>query len=221
MNFIFGLIMLGALGIFARRGAFAAATTFAMTFIAAMAAFNYYPLVQWGVVWLYKPLGPYADALGLFIAFIAIFTGLQYGAMAIVGETIDLNPVINAVAGAAFGGLTGLFLIGILSITWFMMPGSAYFVDYSDEHAQPKVLLNADEAVLSSVRFIANERLSGSASFDPTNAFMRSNSYKFTNPAVTGNARVEESPAGEEPKADINAVRKNRAEMERERQDAN
>jgi len=215
--------MVGATGIYARRGAFAATITFAMTFIALLAAFNYYPLVEWGVVWLYQPLGPYADALGLFIAFVVVFSGLQYGAMALVGESIDLNPVINGAAGAAFGALTGLMLVGVLSISWFMMPGSAYFVDHSDEHVEPKVILNADETVLSTVRFIANERLMGSASFDPTSAFMRSNSYKFTDPAKAGvnlNSR-EEPPSDEGPKADINAVTKSRKEMERERQDAN
>ena len=170
--------MLAATGMYARRGAYSAAVAFVMTILSTLAAFNYYQLPEKLFVMMYKPLWPYADALGLLVSFTFVFLVLQWFAMNWLDEHIDLNPIINVAGGAIFGGLSAVLLGGVLVIAWLMMPGSAFYITPDPETGQAPVILGVDEDVLSTVRFVANERIPGAKSFDPTRSFMETHTYK-------------------------------------------
>lgn len=189
---IIGAIVIGATLLYARRGAFAATATFLITLIAVLAAFNYYELIEYLLVKMYKGFAPYADAVGLLASFLVVFLALQYAAMALLEETIDINHVISGVAGAVFGGLAGFLLAGLLAISWLMMPGSSYYV--GDEGAH--VFFDADKVLLTTVRFMANERINGQQLFDPTYTFMERSTYKFAKPASQGGSVVGAMPRG-------------------------
>jgi len=192
--------MLAATGIYARRGAFNATITFAMTVISALAAFNYYQLPERFFVWIYTPFWPYADGMGLMFTFTLVFLLLQWFALNWLEERIDLNPVINAVGGALFGGLSSMLLAGILVISWLMMPGSALYMKGDSETGEAPVILGVDTRVLSTVRFVANERIPGSRSFDPTRSFMETHTYKQARVAAPRKRRPDEAlPPGEAP----------------------
>lgn len=180
LNLLLFVIIVGMTLLYAKRGAFAGTATFFMTLVALLAAFNYYPLVEYLIVKMYAPTARYADALGLMLTFIATFLLLQYAALSVLEENIHINPVVNAVAGALFGSFSGILFAGFLSISWFMMPGSSHYV--KDEPTG--VVFDADEIALKTVRFVANERIAGQKPFDPTHTFMRTQTYKFTK-AVT------------------------------------
>lgn len=169
--------MVGGVLLYAKRGAFAASATFLITFIASMAAINYYELVERALTSLYEPLGEYADALGLFISFLAVFLLLQYIAVTFLEENIEMNIVANTIGGAVFGGLASLMLAGLLAMTWLMLPGSAYFL--GGDTKAPKVAFGADELLLRTARYIANDRVPGSKPFDPTHSFMKTRTNKY------------------------------------------
>ncbi len=166
-----------SIGLFARRGAFAGVATFLITFISSLAAFNYYPLIQSLLVRIHSDTALYADAVALLLCYFLVFVILQYLALEFLEENIQLNALVNSIAGAAFGGMAAILFSGVLVIAWFMLPGSVYY--RSDEVAEPNVWANADEQVLSVVRFMANERIPGQSPFDPAQEFMRTRTNKF------------------------------------------
>lgn len=169
-------MVVGSALLYAKRGAFAAAATFLMTFIAAMAAINYYTLLEWLLVKMWDALTPYADALALLISFAVVILALQSLALTFLEEHTQMNAAANAVGGAVFGGMAGMLLAGMLAISWLMLPGSAYYLG-GDSTKPPTVLFGADEMYLTTARFMANDRIRGSGPFDPMHVFMR----EFTN----------------------------------------
>ncbi len=162
--------------LYAKRGAFAGAAAFLMTFIAAIASINYYTLIQYVIVWAFEPMAEYADALGFLISFLVVFLFLQYLAVTFLEEHVQMNIIANTLAGGIFGGLSAVLLGGLLAISWLMLPGSAYFIS-TDEKA-PTVWLGADELFLQTARFMANDRIKGSTPFDPTHTFMKTHTNK-------------------------------------------
>jgi len=166
--------------LYAKRGALAAVATFLMTFIASLAAVNYYTLVEELLVWIYGPLREYADAIGLLFVFVVVLGLLQYLAVTFLEESIQINSVVNGVTGAVFGGLAGMLLAGLLAIAWLMLPGSMYFLgEPAGPNQGAKVLFSADEQFLKMARFMSNERINGSEPLDPTNSFMKDKTNKF------------------------------------------
>jgi hypothetical protein len=173
-----------------------------MTFIASMAAINYFRLVESALTSMWGPLGDYADALGLLIVFLVIFLLLQYLATKFAEENTQMNPLANAVGGAIFGGMAAMLLIGLLSISWLMLPGSAYFV--GDDPKDSDVIFSADQLFLTTARFIANDRIPGSAAFDPMHNFMKVHTNKYLRAPGIGveNARPQNRRTGLSEKPD-------------------
>jgi hypothetical protein len=161
--------------LYEKRGAFHAATAFMMAFISSLAAINYYELVEYLFVSMYEPMAPYADALGFLLVFVVVFLLLQWLAVTFLEEHIELNIIANALGGAVFGGLAAMLLAGVLAISWLMLPGSAYFGDAKEP---TKVMFGADELYLQTMRFMANDRIPGSAAFDPQHGFMATRTNK-------------------------------------------
>lgn len=177
------VLVIGGALLYARRGAFAGVTTFFMTLIASLAAINYYGLVEMGLTWLSGSVANYADAVGMLFVFALVFLILQYAAVTFLEEHIELNMLVNGLVGGLFGGLACLLLAGLLSIAWLMLPGSAYFLG-GDGKTEASVSLNADEAFLTTARFVANERIGGASLFDPAHTFMRNNTNKYAKSRV-------------------------------------
>lgn len=176
--------------LYARRGAFAAAATFLIAFLAALATINYYTLTERLILMIHDGLTPYSGGLALLLTYFLIFLLLQYLAMNYIEEHIDLNAIANSLAGGLFGCLAGLVLSGVLVVAWFMLPGTMYY--RSSDTEDPVVIWKADEGLLGAVRFMANERIGGAAEgFDATHTFMRDRTNKF-NPA-TGQTGLSES----------------------------
>ncbi len=148
-----------------------------MVFIATLAAFNYYPLLEYLLVRMWKPLALYADAMALLVTFLVVFLLLQWAAINWLEENVNLNPIVNAVGGALFGGIAAMLFGGILVISWFMLPGSAYYIS-GEEQQEPTVVFGVDRQVLGVVRFMSNDRLNGSTLFDPQHTFMEAKTYK-------------------------------------------
>jgi len=164
-------IMVGAaVLVYAKRGAFAGVTTFLVAFIASMAAINYYRLIEYVLVWAWDGMAPYADAMALLLSFLVVFLLLQLAAVTFVDEHTEMNALANALGGAVFGGMAAMLLAGLLSISWLMLPGSAYFL--GDDPKEVKVIFDADQLFLTTARFMANDRIQGSG-FDPMHNFMK------------------------------------------------
>ncbi|MHC4712359.1 MAG: CvpA family protein [Planctomycetota bacterium] len=173
-------IILGGIALYAARGAFAAAATFLITFIASLAAVNYYPLLEKLIVKVHSATVNYADGAAFVATYVIVFILLQYAAMALIEENIKINAVVNGLAGAIFGGLASTLFAGVLVITWFMMPGSVYFKD--PDAREPYVTASVDVKFLDVVRFMSNDRISGRVPFDPGSEFLKTRTNKFTIP---------------------------------------
>jgi hypothetical protein len=149
-----------------------------MTFIAGMAAVNYYRLFEFVFAKMWDALIPYADAMGLLLSFMVVFLLLQFIAFTFVEEHTQFNAAANAVGGAIFGGMAGMLLAGILAISWLMLPGSAYYLE-KDTKEPPTVMFNVDEMFLATARFMGNDRIRGSVPFDPMHIFMKLYTNKY------------------------------------------
>ena len=171
------LVIFISVGLYARRGAFAAVATFLITFIAALAAVNYYPLAEWALLKIHRDTAAYADGVGLLLAYFIVFLLLQYLAIIFIEENIKLNAIVNGLVGAVFGGMAAVLFAGILTIGWFMLPGSMYYK--SGEKEVPNVAGGVDEKLLTVVRFMANDRINGKIAFDPAHDFMRTMTNKY------------------------------------------
>ena len=152
-----------------------------MAFISSLAAINYYELVEYLLVSMFEPMAPYAGAMGFLLVFVVVFLLLQWAAVTFLEEHIQMNIVANALGGAVFGGLAAMLLAGVLAISWLMLPGSAYFGDAKET---AKVRFGADELYLQTMRFMANDRIPGSAAFDPQHNFMATRTNKNRGPAA-------------------------------------
>ena len=148
-----------------------------LTFISCLAAFNYYTLIQFCLVWLFKPLGAYADGLGFLLTFVIVFLFLQFLAITFLEEHTEVNSFANALGGAVFGIMSGVLLGGLLSIAWLMMPGAAYY--FPTDAKAATVVFDADEKLLTVVRYLSNDIIPGSESFDPFHTWMRDHTNKY------------------------------------------
>ena len=157
-----------------------AVATFLITFVATLMTFNYYTLVERLVLKVNVHTAAYADGVALLLTYFASFLLLQYIAILLFDEYININPIVNGLAGAVFGALACTMFTGILVIAWLMLPGSVYFRDPDLEGA--KVTGSVDEKVLTVVRFVANDRIKGKVPFDPEHVFMRVVTNKFVKP---------------------------------------
>jgi len=189
-------VIVFSIGLYTRRGAFAAVATFLITFIAALAAVNYYPLIERLILMIHRDTAAYADGIALLLTYLLVFLVLQYLAIVFLEENINLNPIVNGLAGAIFGGLSGVLFSGLLVIAWFMLPGSIYY--RPDQEDGPKVAAGVDEKLLSVVRFMANDRIGGEAPFDPAHDFMRTATNKFAE-KPSESAETPRGPAAREP----------------------
>lgn len=185
-----------SVGLSARRGAFGAVATFFITFIAALAAINYYPLIERLLLKIHPDTAAYADGVALLLTYFIVFLFLQYMAIIFIEETIQLNAVISSLVGAVFGGLAAALFAGILVIGWFMLPGSMYYK--SPEKEAPNVAGGVDEKLLRVVRFMANDRISGETAFDPAHDFMRTMTHKYE-AQPTERERPQGRPSGGAP----------------------
>jgi hypothetical protein len=185
VNFVIVIIVIGGTLLYAKRGAFHAAAAFFITFVACLATINYYTLLEYFIVWLFKPAAPYADGVALLFTFFVIFLFLQYLAVTFLDEHTELNAVVNALAGGVFGAMASLMLAGLLAISWLMLPGSAYYL--GQDQKVPSVAFGSDELFLTTIRFIANDRVRGEAPFDPSHSFMKihTNKYRTTGGVLT------------------------------------
>jgi len=189
-------LLLGGAALYAARGFFAALVTFLMTFISCLVTFNYYTLVEKLLLLVSEDTASYADGAALLLTFSICFFILQYVAVSRLEESVKLNSVINGIGGAFFGGLASLLVAGVLVIAWFMLPASIYFRT-SDE---PPVVMQVDQKLLQTVRFIANDRLKGERPFDPDHNFMRTDTNKFRSlQSGAGISRSRTRPEAEEP----------------------
>lgn len=199
-------IILGGIALYAVRGAFSAAATFLITFIASLATVNYYPLLEKLLVKIHRGTAEYADAAAFLLTYFILFLLLQYLAIIFLEEHIKINNVVNGFAGAIFGGLACVLFSGVLAVAWFMLPGSMYFKDAKAK--EPSVAASVDAKLLDVVRFMSNDRIPGNVPFDPGGTFLRTRTNKYRTPPAERGPEPGWRRTGTSDASDLNLSRR-------------
>lgn len=174
------------------QGLYSALIMLLLSIFSAMVAFNFYLPVS---EYLYEYMTGYTEPVCLVSIFVITLGVVRLLFDRFLGSNVVLGTWADRIGGGAFGLLTGMILVGVLTIGMQMLPFTETVLTYRpfDEYLQRDQRLQPfrpDEFTLGLMKHLSAGSMSGDAKFGEQHGDLLREAYCFRNTAGKNGSRL-------------------------------